>query len=507
MTYSRCCQRPRRPPRLPTLVLPLTAPTAGSPQPVHQVGQRVRLEDGVTVDEHEHVMAGHGDAGVQRGWLAAVGLPEHPDAGQPEPGRYPRRAVGGAVVDDDHLQRAPVPGVHQGGHGRRDAGGLVVGGNHHGHARRVPPERPLPDRLGYPAPVRAGEADQQQRPGHRQDGGHHQHDRQCGDGVVGRLLGDDQRKAGQALAGGGRHVRRWQPQPGGDGHEPVPPGPQPGDDPRQRRDGLRPVPAGVVQHDDRAPAAGGHGRRGDPGHPGTGPVAGVEAGQHDEIPVAAGLPVGVPVGCGDRVRPAAVRRAQQAGVHPGCPRERVLGQRELQLLLPPACQVDMGVGVRPHLVAVPQFLADDPRVGRRVRAHHEERGWHLVVAQDGQDPRGPGRVRPVVEGQRHRPGWHRVAARAGASPVDDRAAADHGPGGWRPGRGRLGDGRAGLAEHPMGVSLHQQAERAHQQEQADQQPVTAGCPGPPVTVIPAPGGRVRRHWRAWSGTGAESLCG
>ena len=29
MTYSRCCQRPSRPVRLTTLVLPLTAPTSG----------------------------------------------------------------------------------------------------------------------------------------------------------------------------------------------------------------------------------------------------------------------------------------------------------------------------------------------------------------------------------------------------------------------------------------------------------------------------------------------
>ena len=49
-TYSRCCQRPRKPLRLNTLVFPLTAPTSGSASGRHELPDGVRLENRVPVD-------------------------------------------------------------------------------------------------------------------------------------------------------------------------------------------------------------------------------------------------------------------------------------------------------------------------------------------------------------------------------------------------------------------------------------------------------------------------
>ena len=81
MTYSMCCQRPSMPPRLPTFVLPDTAPTVGSASGRTRRRDGLRLEDGVAVDHHDDLRLGGEHAGGQGGSLAAVGSSDHAHAG------------------------------------------------------------------------------------------------------------------------------------------------------------------------------------------------------------------------------------------------------------------------------------------------------------------------------------------------------------------------------------------------------------------------------------------
>ena len=73
MTYSMCCQRPSRPRRLPTFVLPATAPTRGSASGCDEAVDGVALEDGVAVDHDDDLGVRVQDARRQRRGLAAVG--------------------------------------------------------------------------------------------------------------------------------------------------------------------------------------------------------------------------------------------------------------------------------------------------------------------------------------------------------------------------------------------------------------------------------------------------
>ena len=92
MTYSMCCQRPSSPRRLPTLVLPETAPTSGVGERRTSALHGVRLEDGVAVDQDQHVVPGCGRMPV----LSAAGLPALACRISRTPGR-PRRATTSAV--------------------------------------------------------------------------------------------------------------------------------------------------------------------------------------------------------------------------------------------------------------------------------------------------------------------------------------------------------------------------------------------------------------------------
>ena len=87
-----------------------------------------------------------GDARVERGGLARVGLPDHPHVGQPRSLDELRGAVGRAVVDHDDLDRMRRRGQRP--HRRLDALPLVVRGHHHrDRAGRG-------GRTGCPAPAR-----------------------------------------------------------------------------------------------------------------------------------------------------------------------------------------------------------------------------------------------------------------------------------------------------------------------------------------------------------------
>ena len=81
MTYSMCCQRPSSPPRLPTFVLPATAPTAGSANGWTSWRERVGLEHRVAVDHDDDlVRAAAAIPVLSAAGLAAVGLADQPDA-------------------------------------------------------------------------------------------------------------------------------------------------------------------------------------------------------------------------------------------------------------------------------------------------------------------------------------------------------------------------------------------------------------------------------------------
>ncbi len=275
-------------------------------------------------------MAGPGDAAVQRGRLSGVGLPDQRDARQPEPAHDVGRAVGRAVVHHDHLDRARVAAGDHGAHGRGDARCLVVGGNHDGYAGRVdrrslrirrirrvlrvlrvlragrwphvcqrPGRRRRP---AVPALMRDGEPDEQQQAGHDERARRDEHDRQQADRAIGRLLSQHQHVAHETLPGGRWHVPGGQAEPAGHRREAVPAGTQPRDDLRERRHRLRPVPAAVVEHDDRALAAARHRSGDDPVNPRPGPVLGVEIGEDQQVAVPARLPGRAPVCRGERVR-------------------------------------------------------------------------------------------------------------------------------------------------------------------------------------------------------------
>ena len=139
ITYSRCCHRPSSPRRLATLVLPLIAPTdrvgeraapAGRSRPARGPCRR-RPAPGARP-------AGGGDAAVEGGRFAAVGLLDHPDVGQAEVPHDAGGVVGRAVVDHDHLDLRVVA-RDQGPDGRGDVGRLVVGRHDHRDRAEVAP--------------------------------------------------------------------------------------------------------------------------------------------------------------------------------------------------------------------------------------------------------------------------------------------------------------------------------------------------------------------------------
>ena len=98
---------------MPTFVLPETAPTSGSRKGWTSSRERAGLEDGVGVDHDDDVVPGLRDPGVQRGGLARVLLAQDARPGQVEALDEVARAVGRAVVDDEHLELGVVARVER----------------------------------------------------------------------------------------------------------------------------------------------------------------------------------------------------------------------------------------------------------------------------------------------------------------------------------------------------------------------------------------------------------
>ena len=79
-----CCQRPSSPPRLADLGVARHRADRGVGERLDEHADGVRLEHGVAVDHDDQVVRAACDAGVERGRLARVRLPDDADAGQPE---------------------------------------------------------------------------------------------------------------------------------------------------------------------------------------------------------------------------------------------------------------------------------------------------------------------------------------------------------------------------------------------------------------------------------------
>jgi len=87
---------------------------------LHEPVDRVRLHHGVRVHHHHQVVAGQGDAGVQRGRLAARRHPGHPHVAEAQRLDHLGGTVDRGVIDHDHLDIA-VRGQRQRAHGRTDS--------------------------------------------------------------------------------------------------------------------------------------------------------------------------------------------------------------------------------------------------------------------------------------------------------------------------------------------------------------------------------------------------
>src|SRR5205807_5121269 len=89
----------------------------------HEPGEGVGLELCVGVDTHDELVASQAQPGVEGGGLAGVDLTDDLDAAFPQALDDVGRAVGRAVVDDDHFQGA-IATARQRGDGGGDADGL-----------------------------------------------------------------------------------------------------------------------------------------------------------------------------------------------------------------------------------------------------------------------------------------------------------------------------------------------------------------------------------------------
>ena len=129
MTYSRCCQRPSSPRRLATLVLPLTAPTAGS---ANGWTSRRTASGSNTVSPstmHQQVVRAPRAMPVLRAAaLPALGCRTSRTPGRPSRSTMSAGAVGGAVVDDDR-PRARVVAARPASARSARCPRLVVGGH------------------------------------------------------------------------------------------------------------------------------------------------------------------------------------------------------------------------------------------------------------------------------------------------------------------------------------------------------------------------------------------
>ena len=248
--YSMACQRVTRLIRLPTLALPATAPTVGSASGATSAAM---LPGGNSVSASRATRIsprGVSQPVVERARLAAVFLPEHPDVALPREGLlgHLEGAIRRAVVHDDDFHSLVV--LRQQRLDRPDDDHfLAEGRDDHGDRRVVGRQRPV-----RPDPLDDRERQDEDQAGDAEDHCQQEEDPHGALGLPDRREGCQLHEPREPRAGRQRrhgdvprHVGEI-----ADRDEREASGPQRIDQRSQRRDGLAPVTATIVQQHDVA---------------------------------------------------------------------------------------------------------------------------------------------------------------------------------------------------------------------------------------------------------------
>ena len=215
----------------------------------------------------------------------------------------------------------------------------------------------------------------------------------------------DERPAAEPSPTADRNLRRLRRETGelGDAHEPEAPRLEIGDQPPERRNGLRAVAAAVVQQDHAAAGAdrcrGAH----DLVHARLAPVFPVEVGERDHVSLLGEPGERGRLVAGQRCRHRGVGRANQAGTDADDSGDGILGQRDLERALPARDRRELDVRERvvAELEAFPVQGAQNVGVADGLAADDEEGGRDVEPPQRRRDARCPARIGPVVEAQRN----------------------------------------------------------------------------------------------------------
>ena len=141
-------------------------------QLLQQAADRVLLDGRAPVDQHQKIVLGVADAGLDGGRPARIGLPDDEDPGKAERFDDGRGPVGGPVVDDDDLQSGVVV-ADQRPDRAGDGGGLVADRHDHRRGAQISQRRPAEAPDAAQVQRDADRLDQQVQPG-QQHGDHHQ---------------------------------------------------------------------------------------------------------------------------------------------------------------------------------------------------------------------------------------------------------------------------------------------------------------------------------------------
>ena len=454
---------------------------------LHEAADGIRLEQRVPVDHDDHRGGGLCDANVQGGRLAAVLLPHdaHPRQGEILDGF--RRAVVGAVVDDDDLQVRVVVRCERSDCGL-NADRFVVRRHDHDDRWQIPVQSFLrATALRVPARERDDE--------HHARGDQHadasDHEGQEPDEPESEPHGPRERNASATLPG---RRTRLDHRPGQSGklrdrHEPEAARAQAWDQLPHRREGVAPVASAVVEHHDAARrprrARVSDDRRDAPALP----VLRVEVREHDQIPTCARLGERAFLRGRHRIARRRIGRPYEPGVPAGDPDDHRLGQLELEAPLPRGTVRERGVRERvvSELVAVADEVSDDLRMPRDLAADDEERGRHVPAVQKRCDLRCPAWVGAVVERQCDAPSRRRLAGdEVAVDGCEDRSAA---------GERRRAVGVVGLgarADRVRDDALEEDQRREDEQAEAEQPPV--GRRAPQARAATCPQGFLPSTW-------------
>ena len=188
----------------------------------------------------------------------------------------------------------------------------------------------------------------------------------------------------------------------GNGDELEAAGAQRGHQPLDRAHGLGAVAPTVVKEDDPATLALGRSPGDDLVHPGAPPILTVEIGEDDVVAVARETAERLLLPRSDGGGNRGVRRPDETRADADRANQGVLGQADLEPLLPAGQGREIGVRERvvPELESVPMQPADEVGVTDDLAPDDEEGGRSMETLERSDDARSPAWVRPVVEGER-----------------------------------------------------------------------------------------------------------